>query len=61
MDQTMVDVTDIPAAEVGDEVVLIGEQGSERITAADLAQATGTIAYEVLCAIGARVPRRLVD
>jgi alanine racemase len=61
MDQTMVDVTDIPAAAIGDEVVLIGEQGSERITAADLAHTTGTIAYEVLCAISARVPRKLVD
>ncbi len=61
MDQTMIDVTDIPAAAVGDEVVLIGEQGEEKITAADLAEATGTIPYEVLCAIGARVPRRLVD
>jgi alanine racemase len=57
MDQTMIDVTDIPEAAVGDEVVLLGEQGSDRITADDLAAHTGTIAYEVLCAIGARVPR----
>ncbi len=57
MDQTMVDVTDIPDAAAGDEVMLIGEQGSDRITANDLAAHTGTIAYEVLCAIGARVPR----
>jgi alanine racemase len=61
MDQTMLDVTDIPAASIGDEVALIGEQGSERITAADLAHITGTIPYEVLCAISARVPRRLTD
>ena len=61
MDQTMVDVTDIPGVVPGDEVVLIGEQGSERITAADMAQLTGTIAYEVLCAITARVPRIVVD
>ncbi|HEX6770538.1 MAG TPA: alanine racemase [Acidobacteriaceae bacterium] len=57
MDQTMIDVTDISGAAVGDDVVLIGEQGSERITADDIAAHTGTIAYEVLCAIGQRVPR----
>jgi alanine racemase len=57
MDQTMIDLTDIPAAGVGDEVILIGQQGSDRITADDLAVHTGTIAYEVLCAIGQRVPR----
>jgi alanine racemase len=57
MDQTMVDVTDIADAAIGDEVVLLGQQGSERITADDLAAHTGTIAYEVLCAISGRVPR----
>jgi alanine racemase len=57
MDQTMIDVTDIPEAAVGDEVVLLGQQGSDRITADDLAAHTGTIAYEVLCAVGTRVPR----
>ncbi|ULA63442.1 MAG: Alanine racemase [Nitrospira sp.] len=58
MDMVMIDVTDIPDTTVGDEVVLIGRQGADRITAADLAEWTGTIAYETLCAIGARVPRR---
>jgi alanine racemase len=57
MDQTMVDVTDIADAAIGDEVVLLGQQGSERVTADDLAAHTGTIAYEVLCAISARVLR----
>ena len=57
MDQTMIDVTDIPDAAIDDEVTLIGEQGSHRITADDLAERTNTIAYEVLCAIGQRVPR----
>jgi alanine racemase len=61
MDQTILDVTDIPEAEIGDEVVLIGEQGNERITAYDLADWTGTIPYEVACAISARVPRLPVD
>jgi alanine racemase len=57
MDLSMVDVTDIPAASVGDEVVLLGEQGPERIPAEELAELAGTIHYEVICAVGARVPR----
>jgi alanine racemase len=61
MDQATVDVTEIAGAAAGDEAVLIGEQGGERMTADDLAQATGTISYEVLCAIGARVPRAMAD
>lgn len=61
MDQTIVDVTDVPGVALGDEVMLIGQQRNERITAADLAELTGTISYEVLCAIAARVPRVMVD
>ena len=61
MDHTMVDVTDIPGVERGDEVILIGEQDGARITGDDLASLTGTIPYEVLCAISARVPRVMVD
>jgi alanine racemase len=61
MDQTIVDVTEIPGVEIGDEVVLIGTQGNETITAWDLADLTGTIPYEVTCAIGARVPRIMAD
>jgi alanine racemase len=61
MDQTMVDVTDLPRVDVGDEAVLIGTQARETITAAELAQRTGTIAYEVLCNIGERVPRVMAD
>ena len=57
MDMTMLDVTDVPGVAEGDEVVLIGEQGNERITADDIAAKTGTIAYEVLCGISCRVPR----
>jgi len=60
MDMTMLDVTDVPGVREGDEVVLIGSSGSERITAADLAAKTGTIPYEVLCGISARVPRVFV-
>ncbi len=61
MDQTILDVTDVPDVAIGDEVVLIGEHGSANTTAYDLADATGTIPYEVTCAIGARVPRIMVD
>ncbi len=58
MDMTMIDVTDVPGVEVGHEATLIGQQGAERITAADLAAWQQTIPYEILCAIGSRVPRR---
>jgi alanine racemase len=58
MDMTMIDVTDVPGVQVGHEAILIGQQGSERITAADLAAWQQTIPYEILCAIGSRVPRR---
>ena len=58
MDVTTVDVTKIPGAQIGDEVVLIGEQSGRKITAADLARQTQTIAYEVLCNIGKRVSRQ---
>lgn len=57
MDQCMIDVTNVPNAKVGDEVVLIGRQGSEEITADEVANWAGTISYEVLLAISARVPR----
>jgi alanine racemase len=60
MDQTTVDVTAIPGVAIGDEVVLLGSQGAHSIDAWDLADLTGTIPWEVLCAISARVPRVLV-
>lgn len=56
MDQFVVDVGDLPVA-VGDEVVLIGGQGGDRIRAEDWADRLGTIGYEVVCGISARVPR----
>lgn len=58
MDMVMIDVTDIPEATVGDEVIVIGHQGTAHITAADLAEWTGTIPYEILCTLGPRIPRR---
>ncbi len=57
MDQCLCDVTHIPGVCIGDEAVLIGKQGDEEITADEVARKAGTISYEVLCAISARVPR----
>jgi alanine racemase len=57
MDMTMLDVTEVPGVTAGDEAVLIGSRGNERISADDIAAKTGTIAYEVLCGISGRVPR----
>ncbi len=57
MDMSMADVTDVPGVRVGDEVVLLGEQGEERIAAEELADLAQTIHYEVICGVGARVPR----
>ncbi len=56
MDQLMVDMGDDPV-EVGDAVVLIGRQGDEAVTAADWARLLGTIGYEIVCAISARIAR----
>jgi alanine racemase len=57
MDQAVLDVTEIPDVEAGDEVVILGSQGEETITAFDHAEATGTIPWEVFTRIGARVQR----
>jgi alanine racemase len=57
MDMMMVDVTDLPRASLGEEVVLIGRQGEEAISADELAELAGTIPYEILCGIGPRIPR----
>lgn len=61
MDQCMADVTHIPDMKVGDEVVLIGRQGNDEITAAEVADWAHTIHYEIITGIGARVPRLYVD
>ncbi len=61
MDQTMVDVSGIPGVAIGDEVVLLGSQGARSIDAWDVADLTGSIPWEVLCAIGPRVPRLIVS
>ncbi|HUI46227.1 MAG TPA: alanine racemase [Nitrospirota bacterium] len=57
MDMCLVDVTEVPDVAEGDDVVLIGRQGRELITAEEIAAKIGTIPYEVLCGISSRVPR----
>jgi alanine racemase len=57
MDLCLADVTDVPGAAVGDEVVLIGRQGAQAVTADEVAALAGTISYEVFCGVGPRVPR----
>jgi len=57
MDMTMGDVTDLPDARVGDEVVFLGNQGGESISAFEIADICGTINYEICCGISYRVPR----
>ncbi|MFH0763048.1 MAG: alanine racemase [Candidatus Omnitrophota bacterium] len=56
MDQMMVDAGGFPAR-AGDEVVLIGSQGKDRITSEELAGLSGTIPYEIVCGLGSRIPR----
>ena len=61
MDHIVVDCGPDPAVRVGDEVVLVGRQGEQSISAWDWGRTLGTIAYEVTCGIGPRVPRVVVD
>jgi|TARA_B100000953_G_scaffold29177_1_gene23439 alanine racemase len=56
MDQTVVEVDDRVA--VGDEAVILGGQGDGFLAVGEMADATGTIGYEVLATVGSRVPRR---
>ncbi len=58
MDMTIVDVSSLPAdVGIGDEVVLLGAQGDDRISAAELASRAGLIEYEITCGVSKRVPR----
>ena len=57
MDQCMIDVTDIEGVKIGDEVILMGEEGENNISAEAIAEAMGTINYEIVCMISKRVPR----
>ncbi|HYO50610.1 MAG TPA: alanine racemase [Chloroflexia bacterium] len=60
MDQIGLDLTDVPGVAEGDEVVLIGQQGKEEITADEIAGWCGTISYEILCGMSDRVPRHYI-
>ena len=60
MDQTLVDVTEIPEARAGDTAVLLGASGQEVISACDVARQSGTIANEILSRLGPRLERRTV-
>lgn len=57
MDMCMVDITEVPEAQVGDEVTVVGTDGGETITWDDWADQLGTISYELVCGINKRVPR----
>jgi alanine racemase len=60
MDMMMVDVTDIPNPKIGEEVVLLGKQGTREITAEEYARWLKTIPYEVLCGIGGKANRNYI-
>ena len=57
MDQTMVDITDIPDVKMEDVVTLIGRDGEERISVEDMADLSGSFNYEFVCCLGKRIPR----
>lgn len=60
MDLTMLDVTDVPEAELGDIVTVYGEDGDNKIVVSDVAREIGTVTSDLLCALGRRVPRYYV-
>lgn len=57
MDQCMIDVTDVGEVNVGDEIILLGQDGNIKFDADDIADVMGTINYEVICMLKQRVPR----
>ena len=57
MDMILIDVTEVPDVQMGDEVVIFGKQGEEEIQVEELAKKSNTIPYEILCNVGKRVPR----
>jgi alanine racemase len=61
MDLALLDATDIPGVNVGDEVILMGHSEHCSITALEIAQLLDTVPYEILCSIGKRVPRLYVE
>lgn len=61
MDQSMYALDEVPEAKPGDEVVLIGSQGEQRLSAEEVGASWGTINYEVVCGLAARIPRYYFD
>jgi alanine racemase len=61
MDLTMVDLTEVPGVEVGDEVVLFGDQGDAALSIEEIARGSETLPYEIMCTIGKRVTRIYVQ
>jgi alanine racemase len=62
MDLTAVDVTDLPSAPArGDEALFFGAQGAARLGVDEVAAAAGTVAWEILCGVGPRVPRIILE
>jgi alanine racemase len=57
MDLTMLDVTDLPHAKIGDVVTIYGQDGAARIDVSDVAREIGTVTSDLLCALGRRVPK----
>jgi alanine racemase len=60
MDQCMINLDEVPDAQVGDEVVLIGSQNGTSLSATEVAEDWKTINYEVICGMAARMPRRYI-
>ena len=61
MDMILIDVTDVPNVQQGDEVVIFGKQDSQTIAVEELALTAQTIPYEILCNVGKRVPRVFIN
>ena len=61
MDQCMIDVSAVPDVKIGDEVVILGKQGDQEISADDLAAINGTINYEITCCFDLRIPKVYIN
>ncbi len=61
MDQTLIDVTEVPGVQVGDEAVIYGRQGDALITIEEMARLVDRIPYELTCSVGPRVRREFVE
>ncbi|MFM8880273.1 MAG: alanine racemase C-terminal domain-containing protein, partial [Verrucomicrobiota bacterium] len=61
MDALMIDLSSVPKARIGDEAVLLGGQGDDRITVQELAALRGTVTYDLLAGLRGRLPRCFVN